>query len=977
MPHAWRIAFSRFFPGPDALVRLDRTTNLPNKGLDTMHPERRAFARLTTLASWRSEYILRTLLLRSLARGKPFEPSEQGGHGHPPHDYTNGMNGQITYHSKLLSSISHLQATFGTGTDKKPPRFIHGADGLGSVSVSDSRNGKVDQWGFADTQVFSQFVDEFPGDAQYGLGPGEVVGVPNIMSVSQLHGMVYAEGYPGGSIYYRSVDEKRGRALALFQGFPVPELGIPGIQEPETVCSVWIAKNSNVPGLSGGLIGILAGSSHGIVSAYSLGTQGLRGRRLERGEITARWVLSPGVPIIAIAVDEDLSLGRQANHRVWAVVLNALGEVYYLIDTPVRPIDDRAKLNEQQIDQLAWETGRSVYWTLIEETRRISKPDPFREFSSDSSLSPRSSWNGMGLSQAQIGAGTKEIEAFINQKPKHFRKICENWDMQRRLEVDFAAGDEGGAGEGIVVIGCGLNEGQNATIKRFTRHKLFDTLDDFLDAVGTQTTDHLSVDGEEAFSSFSPSLSAENHAGWSFEGIKPARRSSASSFQTLGLKSTMDEWRTSVLLLNGVKAAQISTTALDLSTLAALTAFEDPLLSMRGSSAGSSTSSSPIGQTQFPGSPSSVPGQRARLMAVGTKTGNVLIWNIRAPASDNKAIEGIISPVRIIHTDSPQVTCLALSALYLVHGGNDGLVQAWDPLASSRDPIRTLNSRFSSRARRRLIQAEASAQGESVNLFAAGALCLDPDPTSLRGIVSLGAHLRYWSYTSSAVEQYKTTKRRLRRSARRSNQRADGFSSTGRGYLKEYIITEKTELEQEKKSQHKERQRLIGRFGLNLLGPGASEDEILAYATMLSEETAASDEQRRSESESSISSETVVQNSKSYSSPISKAEDIDADIAEAIRLSLQDDQDNSAMEIDAAGSSSPCYSIKYAKSRKSPVTSPPKRPFGGGTLSSALDDFDFATRLSLMKEKANGNEPEEKKGKEVYEVGDEESSVGN
>src|SRR5690606_9054473 len=109
-----------------------------------------------------------------------------------------------------------------------------------------------------------------------------------------------------------------------------------------------------------------------------------------------------------------------------------------------------------------------------------------------------------------------------------------------------------------------------------------------------------------------------------------------------------------------------------------------------------------------PSSASDIPGQRARFMAVGTATGVVYIFDIRAAASRNPELINSIPPIRVIYTDSPQISSLALTSLYVVHGGNDGLVQAWDPLASSTQPIRTLNSRFSSRARRRLIQAETS-----------------------------------------------------------------------------------------------------------------------------------------------------------------------------------------------------------------------------------------------------------------------------
>ena len=181
---------------------------------------------------------------------------------------------------------------------------------------------------------FRQFADIFPGDAQYGLGPGEVVGVPNVMDVSRLHGMVYGEGLAGGVLWYRSVEEKRGRALTSTANANAPEKGVVPIPRSNAVCSIWIAKSSAIPHLSEGLIGILSGASTGILTAYSLGTNHAHERRFERGEITARWALSPGVPITTIAVDEDFSMKRHSQRRIWAVVLNALGEVFYLDEIP-------------------------------------------------------------------------------------------------------------------------------------------------------------------------------------------------------------------------------------------------------------------------------------------------------------------------------------------------------------------------------------------------------------------------------------------------------------------------------------------------------------------------------------------------------------------------------------------------------------------------------------------------------------------
>ena len=921
--------------------------------------ERRLFTRLTGLASWRSEYILRTRLLRSIGRGKPAELSLPPASGSSrPGSGSNG-NAHVTYNSGLVTLVDHLHATFGTGLNKRLPRFIHGATDIGMASTSDPRTSKVDAWGFSDSLITRQFEEVHPGDEPYGLGAGEVIGLPNTMDISQSFGMIYAEGLPGGRVYYRSTEEKRGRDLARPLDISMAEFGVPATMPTDSICSVWIAKSPNVPDLSEGIVGMLVGSSSGLVSAYSIGTNPLRERRFERGELTARWVLSPGVPIIAIAVDENYSSKRESLNSIWAVALNALGEVFFLGDFPLRPALDRAlKLDQAQLERLAWKAGRTVYWTLMEPTRRAARPDPFDRHEVDGSYSPRSSWDGACLNKEQIVAETNEINAFLQKKPKDFRNVCQGWDMRRRMEVDFAAGDKNGSGEGVLVIDCGLDDGQQAAIKRYTRYQVTESSDEEIvplhspELVAPGNFSYGSIFGEHN------SLINEQTT-WSFKDTAISRRGFASQPESRPRTRSIEEWRTSVFLLGGLKSPQINTTAIDMSHIAMLTATEDPLLDASRSSASSSPSSSPKEKMSSP-LLNDIPGQRARLFAIGTRTGTIILWNARAPVARNTTLENNIKPIRIIYTDSPQISCLALNALYLVHGGNDGLVQAWDPLASTSDPIRTLNSRFSSRARRRLIQAEASPAGVGINLFAAGAICLDPDSTVLRGMVSLGSHLRYWSYSSQAADQYKSNKRRVRRSERGSNQGGDRFSGTGRGALKDYIANEKLELEREKRNKREEQKRLAGRFGVNLLGPGASEDEILAYATMLSEETALSDRLSRKNADEGESSDTITEETVASLASSPAQDDIDDDMAKAIRLSLQE---NSTALPDAIGNADAReIPVKYAKVRRnkaSPSGSPPTSDAFNSSPEAdkasqlprhELDDLEFALQLSQAEE---------------------------
>jgi len=326
----------------------------------------------------------------------------------------------------------------------------------------------------------------------------------------------------------------------------------------------------------------------------------------------------------------------------------------------------------------------------------------------------------------------------------------------------------------------------------------------------------------------------------------------------------------------------------------------------------------------------------------------------------------------MIQTESPQISCLAVSALYLVHGGNDGLVQTWDPLASSLDqPIRTLHSRFSSRARRRLQQAEASVQGVGINLYAAGAIALDPDPTVLRGMVSLGTHLRYWSYSASAADQYQSKKRLLRRSGERgSNGGSDRFTNTGRGALMDYIATEQEELKREKVRKAREEARLRGRFGVGL--GGLTDEEALRYAELISAETFQKDEERRAsdtgyiadtnESSKLVTPESSVR-SQVASAPKYVDDDFNHDLEEAIRLSLLDGVDSGGRAPNQNGSGAYDIPITYKqkKTRRSASSSPShstaskhrtKVAASGSKGAVAADDLEFALQLSLAEEQS-------------------------
>jgi hypothetical protein len=949
-PHAWRMAFLRYFPGRDSLEKKHRN---PASGVwdeeisDFVRSEARYFTRLTPLATWRSEYLFRTRLLRSLARGKPGK--DPGAVGPAIRSSGKKVSAVLTYNSKLPWAVTNLHAIFPSG--KKAPKAIHGVADLGVGTVSDPTTGKVENWGFEDPFSIAQLDEMFPNLQPYGLGDGPAA-LPNVMDVSQAYGFVAGEGFPGGRAYFRPINEFRGRYLSQESDVIDAYADIPKIPElSEAISSVWMARSSAVPTVTQSMVGILTGSTLGVVTAYGLGFDPTA--RYANGDMTVRWVLSPGVPIISIKVDESYSLKRKASQRVWAVALNALGEVYYLTETPTPVISDTRRGN---VTKNAWHAGRSVYWQLLESTRRKARPDELEKNVIRGAYTPRSPANSMNLSKEQMIAEAREIEKFLLYKPSYFRKVCHGWDMRRKLEVDFANDDERSAGESIFVIDCGHGEGQTARVVRHTRSITSNTNLRGTGALASPTLSRTASDNNTLFATTPASSQAIQHSPQGSFG------------------EAIYEWDFTLLASKELASTTITASAIDMSNHAVLAISEE--VQHPGNQSMATPNMTP-GTAEGLGD---IPGRRSRLLAIGTERGLVIVWNCRESSAKTDGVH----PVRIIQTESPQVSCVALTALYLVHGGNDGLVQAWDPLASNLEPIRTLSARSSGRVPRHMMTMNPALQ--SANYAAVGAIYLDPDPTILRGVVSFGAFLRYWAYSSTG--QPAGRKRRLRHADfhGRLTTRRQGGNVSG------YIAAETAELRREQEHQIREQARLRSRFGVGALGD-LTEEEAVRYAKMISEESYALDEQRRtSASDTGSTADVGTDTPSSFSgssmgtitpepsisgfSPqsidlIEEEEEYQEQIQRAIRLSMlegvndvgQSPRGNSSGEYD--------FSIKYkhkpgkrGKNSSCSSPSPSHTPIvwskqtGASKPVSKQDDEDLALALHLSlqeQEQASGS----------------------
>jgi len=924
--HAWRMAFLRYFPGHEALETKHNVDIWAYDSHDLIQSESRYFTRLTPLASWRKEYLLRTRLVRCLARGKPGASIASGGIGASVRSGKK-TSAVLTYNSKLPWAVTNIHAVFTNG--KKPPKAIHGAADLGVASVSDHTNGRIEKWGFADYFNTMQLDEVAPNLVPFGLGDGPAAS-PNVLDVSQPYGVLAGEGFPGGRPYYRPIGENRGRYLGGDSGVVDTYPDIPKIPEmSEAICSVWLAKSANIPTHTQSMVGMLIGSTLGVVTSYAIGSDS-GPQRYQSGEVTARWVLSPGVPIISLKVDDNYSQKRKSTGRIWAVALNALGEVYYLTETPVA----QNQVKSEDITKNAWFAGRSVYWHLLDSTRRVARPDELDKNAVKGAYSPRSPSNSMNLSKSQMAAEAREIEKFLRHKPAHFRRACEGWDMQRKLEVDFANDDGNGAGENIFVLDCGLAEDRPAHIERYTR-SLVPQDAQSSSVILAPTPPPLPVLKQ-------PSLfGATNTETLEVPEEKASGCASPASLSSSDYLSHFHEWESCSMRLKGQGHAVITSVSIDCSNTAVLTLNEDPLHATEDE----------------------IPGRRSRLFAVGTDEGAVHVWDARA---DSKAAG--INPVRQIQTESPEVSCVALSAMYVVHGGNDGLVQAWDPLASTLDPVRTLNARSNGRVPRHMMTMNPTLDESTYS--AVRAIYLDPDPTVLRGVVSFGAFLRYWAYSSASHASGR--KRRLRHSDvhGRLASRRQGGTVTG------FIAAEEAEIKRENELKAKEQSRLRNRFGVGALGD-LTEEEALRYAQMVSEEAFLFEEQRRTSdsaadasldtastfSETTVDTVTPEPSVTDMVTPPSAStdnvgrapveDDYEQQIQQAIRLSLMEGVNENGTSPQAADSGDYEFSLTYKpkstkKAKASGSASP--GPFQTGSSGHAEPrdhDLELALKLSM------------------------------
>ncbi|KAJ6259417.1 hypothetical protein Dda_6319 [Drechslerella dactyloides] len=726
-PHAWKDAFARYFP----------QHNTP-AGSDVYPTTARYYTRLSELGTHRSEYILRTQLLRSLKRGRPSLPQ-----GVKPSS-SNSNFSMITYNPKLHeSTITHLHANFAKN------RVIAASQYTGLFSHSDPRTGyvTVDQRGH-------------PGYSSFGLQYISPDGI-GALDLSEPRGQIIGdarEAPPSFFVERAGTDNPPVRF--------VTDHG-PGA----SITCVWLAKKDTIVNTSGGSIVSASGSSKGVVQFQ---------------DAAGKWIsfaVCPGIPILQLRLDDGYTKARERRDRIWCILINALGEVWYM----------KGKFPKYP---------STHNFSDVEES-----PTDFRPWHYIPSTKKENSPVGIGilepLDTLPSTDAIQQHEILMHTEPEVMATTySEHWSEDYFLEADFGGQN--------FVAGCKGGEGSvNSNKRRAEMSRYSRILDNNReDIISEVFIKHVYKRGSYE--------QVEESVARPSDEIEPP-----------------DTWGHTTLEIprnTGKDYAFITAIAIDMSSLALLSPNEDSLLKRP--------------PTDRAPTPQQVPGQLARLFAIGTYTGSIHVYNIRHPLSTSP--EASLPPLHSIATASPSISSLALSSLYLVHGGTDGLVQAWDPLVSITEPIRAIHSRFSTRARRRLAQAALSVHGIGENQFAARAIFLDPDPTSLRGIVALGTQIRSWSFGTSAEKvQENSNARRRRRNPRTNNPYLANAGATrvktgnsSKSPLPRDIMDETDRIAHTRRQDAVTKLKLAARFGVGHDDmKGMTEDEMVMYAMMMSEES--------------------------------------------------------------------------------------------------------------------------------------------
>lgn len=341
-PLVWKALFFRDFP------QLGRSIG----------PPKRFFTPLTANADWKSEYIERSALLRTLARGKLRDLNRMKSMSLRPS--TSTTLDYDAWRGGPRGTITHIAANFPErlpdGERKGYPRLIAASTDSNLVSYSDYTCGSVERSPFAHGRL---------GVLDAGPIPIEHPLETSVFDVCEPVGWIHGKPYDGGLVCIFSQLSTRPPqwTCGLWTSPAFTYEGPDGpitTSNPGTITSVWIAKSRKPGGIfktSGYHFGALSGSSRGILTAYEIRSP--NGNVItDTREGLAAWKICPGIPIVDIKVKDTYNIKDWKAQKPWCFVTNMFGEVYYSTTLP-NSEDKRAEIE----------------WHMIPQTARVPNPN--------------------------------------------------------------------------------------------------------------------------------------------------------------------------------------------------------------------------------------------------------------------------------------------------------------------------------------------------------------------------------------------------------------------------------------------------------------------------------------------------------------------------------------------------------------------------------------------------------------------------
>ncbi|KAI8098608.1 WD40-repeat-containing domain protein [Halteromyces radiatus] len=206
-------------------------------------------------------------------------------------------------------------------------------------------------------------------------------------------------------------------------------------------------------------------------------------------------------------------------------------------------------------------------------------------------------------------------------------------------------------------------------------------------------------------------------------------------------------------------------------------------------------------------SPTTTSSSYERLVATGDTFGTICLWCLDREIECDKL--KVVRPLRQFHGHQSPISVIHLDAFKIVSGADDGWIRVWDPLTG--ELLQVIGNK---------IPRHAPVDRSDVSVMRVKNLVCD----EYRGVATIGHQIKSWDFSS----QYLLNRRTLRGKAKAP-------SPAIRDEL-HYEIKQEVKASQLVLAQEKKQQELAAKEMEKWTMGGLSDEEIMAYAMMISQE---------------------------------------------------------------------------------------------------------------------------------------------